>query len=122
MKLYESGQDYLEAILILSKKLNNVRSIDVANEMGVTKQSTHRAIKNLKENNYIAIDSSGYITLTEFGINIATQIYEKHVIISKFLMSIGVPEAIALEDACKLEHDLSEESFEAIKKIITTKE
>lgn len=122
MKLYESGQDYLEAILILSKKLNNVRSIDVANEMGVTKQSTHRAIKNLKENNYIAIDSSGYITLTEYGINIATQIYEKHVIISKFLMFIGVPEAIALEDACKLEHDLSEESFEAIKKIITTQE
>ena len=91
------------------------------NQVEIAKEQS-QLLNFLKENNYIAIDSSGYITLTEFGINIATQIYEKHVIISKFLMSIGVPEAIALEDACKLEHDLSEESFEAIKKIITTKE
>jgi len=119
MKLYESGQDYLESILILSKKLQYVRSIDVANDMNVTKQSAHRAIKNLKENNYISIDSNGYITLTELGFTIANTIYERHVIISKFLISIGVPENIALEDACKLEHDLSSESFEAIKRIIT---
>lgn len=118
MKLYESGQDYLETILILSKKINNVRSIDVANDMNVTKQSAHRAIKNLKENNLINIDSNGYITLTDIGIKIATNIYDRHVVISKFLVSIGVPEDVALADACKLEHDLSEISFEALKKLV----
>lgn len=114
MNVYESGQDYLERILMLSKKLDYVRSIDIANSMKITKQSVHRAIHNLKENGYIIIDN-GHITLTSSGENIAKAMYERHTFLTNILIQLGVSEDIAINDACKIEHDLSEESFQAIK-------
>lgn len=118
MKIYESSQDYLETILILSKKLDHVRNIDIAVEMNVTKQSVHRALRKLKDLGYISIDDHGHITLTELGIKEANQMYERHLILTKYFISLGVPEDIATKDACKIEHDLSEETFNAIKKIM----
>lgn len=115
MKILESAQDYLETILILSSKISNVRSIDIAKHMKLTKQSVHRAVKNFHENDLIIINAKGHITLTEKGKEIATKIYEKHICISNFLIKLGVNENIALEDACKLEHDISDETFNAIK-------
>lgn len=118
MKIRESAQDYLETILILLKKQGTVKSIEIANFMNVTKQSVHRAIKNLKEEEYIVVDDRGNITFCEKGMKIAERTYEKHQILSKFFMSLGVPESVAYSDACKIEHDISEESFSAIKKIV----
>ena len=118
MKIRESAQDYLEAILILQKKNGTVKSIEVANYMNVTKQSVHRAIKNLKEEDYILVDEKGNISFCEKGKVIAEKVYEKHQVLSKFFMSLDVPEDIAYSDACKIEHDISEESFYAIKKIV----
>lgn len=118
MNIYESSQDYLEKILILEKENKKVKSIDVANAMQVTKQSAHRAIKNFKENDFIIIDEKGYISLTEKGKKLAMNVYEKHLTLSNFFISINVPEEIAYKDACKIEHDISDETFEAIKKLI----
>lgn len=118
MKLYESAQDYLERILVLTKNNNQVRSIDLANDMGYTKQSISRAIKKLKEDELITVDKNGFLNLTEKGTNIASQIYERHLVITKFLISIGVSEEVALHDACKMEHDISDESFNAFKNIL----
>ena len=115
MKIYQSAQDYLETILILSKEMTNVRSIDIANHMKLTKQSVHRAVKNFHTNNLIDINEKGYITLTNEGFKIANEIYEKHTLITQFLIKLGVNKDIALDDACKLEHDISEETFNAIK-------
>lgn len=115
MKIYQSAQDYLETILILSKQMPNVRSIDIANYMKLTKQSVHRAVKNFHSNQLIDINEKGYITLTDEGLKLATEIYEKHTCITQFLIKLGVNEETALEDACKLEHDISEETFNAIK-------
>lgn len=114
MRLLQSGEDYLETILILSKK-GHVRSIDIVNELNYSKPSVSIAMKKLKENGYIEIKNS-YITLTKLGLDIATKIYERHQILTKALILLGVDEKIALDDACKIEHDLSEESFAAIKK------
>ncbi|MFA6675622.1 MAG: metal-dependent transcriptional regulator [Bacilli bacterium] len=116
MKLFESGEDYLERILILKDKLDHVRSIDIVNDMHFSKPSISIAMKKLKENNYIIIDSEGFITLTKKGEKIAAKIYERHILLTKWLVSLGVEEEIARQDACKIEHDLSDETFAAIKK------
>ncbi|MCI5938385.1 MAG: metal-dependent transcriptional regulator [Bacilli bacterium] len=115
MKIYKSSEDYLERILVLKKQNGKVISIDIANSMNFSKPSISRAMKNLKENNYITINANGEIDLTEKGLNIANRIYERHVILSSYFMRLGVSEEIAKEDACKIEHDLSDETFEAIK-------
>ncbi len=112
----ESAENYLETILVLSKQMPVVRSVDVANELGYKKSSVSIAMKNLREKNHITVTDAGYIYLTESGQAIAEMIYERHKVISEWFMSLGVPEEIALADACKIEHVLSVESFEAIKK------
>lgn len=114
----ESLEDYLETILLLQKRLGQVRSIDIANEMNFSKPSVSVAMKNLREKEYITMAENGYITLTERGRQRAMNVLERHTILSDWLISIGVSRETALEDACKVEHDLSEESFEAIKKVI----
>ena len=116
MNIYESAEDYLERILILKEKQGKVISLDIANSMNYSKASVSRAMKNLRENGYISVNSQGEIDLTPKGADIANRIYERHQMISKVLMMIGVSEEVALRDACKIEHDLSEETFEAIKK------
>ncbi len=117
--LNESVEDYLETILILSKKLPVVRAIDIATELGYSKASISVALKNLKEKEFIVVKEHGYISLTESGTAIATQVYERHLWFTNWLISLGVDEEIASEDACRIEHALSEESFEAIKNSIT---
>ena len=116
MKLFESGEDYLERILVLQEKNGQVRSIDIVKDMGFTKPSVSVAMKKLKESSLIDIDKNGLITLTPIGLEIAKRIYERHLVLTQFFMSMGVDEEIAKKDACKVEHDLSEETFEAIKK------
>lgn len=116
MTHFESEEDYLERILMLSKEKTNVRAIDIANSMNFSKPSVSIALKKLKEKLYVNVDeSTGYITLTESGLSIASSIYERHQMIAKLLMSLGVSEETALKDACKIEHDLSEESFSRLK-------
>ena len=117
MKIQESAENYLETILILKNKNGAVRSIDIANELGFSKPSVSVAMKNLRENGYIEVDSSGYITLLDSGRQIAEKIYESHTTLSKWLVSLGVDAKTAAEDACRIEHIISSESFEAIKKI-----
>ena len=114
----ESIEDYLECILILGEKKPVVRSVDVASEMGFKKSSVSVAMKNLREKGHIIVSEEGYISLTESGRQIAEMIYERHKLISEWLTKIGVPEIIAVDDACRVEHDLSQESFDAIKKFI----
>lgn len=113
----ESLEDYLETILMLYKSTGQVRSIDIANEMNFTKPSVSIAMKNLREKGYITMADNGYITLTESGKKRAENVLERHTILADLLISIGVNEETAREDACKVEHDLSEESFEAIKRV-----
>ncbi len=115
MKIYESSEDYLERILIIKQKKGNVHSIDIANELNFSKPSVSVAMKKLRENGYIIFDKDGSISLTEKGNEIATKTYEKHIILTKALMALGVPQKDAEADACKIEHDLSEASFNAIK-------
>ncbi|HIU01866.1 MAG TPA: metal-dependent transcriptional regulator [Candidatus Onthocola gallistercoris] len=115
MKIQESAENYLETILILSEKKAHVRSIDIATELNFSKPSVSIAMKNLRENGYIIMKPDGYITLTEKGRAIADTIYERHQVISKMLMMLGVSEQTATEDACRIEHVISPESFEAIK-------
>ena len=117
MKIQESAENYLETILILKNKNGAVRSIDIANELGFSKPSVSVAMKNLRENGYIEVDSSGYITLLDSGRQIAEKIYERHTTLSKWLVSLGVDAKTAAEDACRIEHIISSESFEAMKKI-----
>lgn len=117
MKIQESAENYLETILVLKNKNGAVRSIDIANELGFSKPSVSVAMKNLRENGYIEVDGSGYITLLDSGRQIAEKIYERHTTISKWLVSLGVDAKTAAEDACRIEHIISSESFEAIKKI-----
>lgn len=114
----ESAENYLETILMLSKKLPVVRSIDIATELNFSKPSVSVAMKNLRANECIKVDDSGFITLTEKGRKIASDIYEKHTVISEWLISLGVAPEIASEDACGMEHHLSTESFQAIKNFI----
>ena len=115
-KVNESAENYLETIYTLSQKLAAVRSVDVANELGFKKSSVSVAMKNLREKNHIVVSEEGHLQLTTSGMKIAQMIHERHEFLTSWLTRLGVPEEIASEDACKLEHVLSEESFEAIKK------
>ena len=114
----ESLEDYLETILMLQKSMGQVRSIDIANEMNFTKASVSVAMKNLRQKGYITMAENGYITLTESGKQRAESVLERHTILADLLIRIGVSKETALADACKVEHDLSEESFEAIKQAL----
>lgn len=116
MHIHESAEDYLEAILRLREAKGQVRSVEIASLLGVTKPSVSFAMKRLRENGFICMDQDNLITLTEKGEEIAMRVYDRHKTISTFLMKIGVPEAVAREDACKLEHDISEESFHALRR------
>ena len=115
MALHESGQMYLEAIYVLSQNNNKVRSIDVGAYLKYTKPSVSRAIGILKNGNYILVDSEGYITLTADGESIAKQLYERHTILTNMLISLGIDEDTAAEDACRIEHVISDKSFTAVK-------
>ena len=115
MKIHESAENYLESILILKERNGSVRSIDIAVELGFTKPSVSVAMKNLRENDYIDVDKLGFITLTDKGLEIAETMLERHTLLRDWLISLGVPSEIAAEDACRMEHVLSKESFSAIK-------
>ncbi|MBQ9948957.1 MAG: metal-dependent transcriptional regulator [Oscillospiraceae bacterium] len=115
-RILESGEDYLETILILHNRNGGVRSIDIAAELDYSKPSVSVAMKNLRERECITVDKNGYISLTEKGREIAERVYERHLLFTSWLTSMGVPEEIATEDACRIEHCLSNESFEAIKR------
>ncbi len=116
MKIYESAENYLETILILTQRNAQVRSIDIANELGFSKPSVSVAMKNLRQGDFIVVDESGFITLTASGLKIAELIYERHTLFSKWLVELGVDPKVAVEDACRMEHVISEESFEAIRR------
>ena len=116
MKIQESAENYLETILILSKRKPSVRSIDIANELGFSKPSVSVAMKNLRLNGYVLMDKEGYIGLTEAGRKIAETMYERHTLLTKWLITLGVDEKTAVEDACRIEHVISAKSFDAIKK------
>jgi len=119
LKMHESAENYLETILTLSLKGEKVRSIDIANELDFSKPSVSVAMKNLREKGYILTDDDGSITLTAKGRKVADSMYERHTAISQWLISMGVDKKTAVEDACKMEHAMSEKSFLAIKKHIT---
>ena len=121
MKIHESAENYLETILMLKKSKGMVRSIDIANELDFSKPSVSVAMKNLRENGYIEVDSSGYISLLEKGRIIAEKMYERHTLLSDWLIALGVDPKTAVEDACRIEHVISAESFEAIKAHATQK-
>lgn len=116
MGIHESGEMYLETIHVLLKKNGSVRSIDVSEHMGYSKPSVSRAVGLLKKGEYILVDKEGFITLTEKGLSVAEKIYERHTVLSQMLIALGVSQQVAAEDACRLEHAMSDESFEAIKK------
>ena len=116
MELHESGENYLETILILRQRNPQVRSIDIVNETGYSKPSISRAMSILKSNNYIEVDSLGCITLTELGESVARSMYERHTMLTRFLISLGVSKETAAEDACRIEHVISKETFNALKK------
>ena len=118
MELHESGEMYLETILILKNRFGYVRSIDIAHELGYSKPSVSRAVSLLKENDYITYDPNGMILLTEKGSEIDESIYERHKVLSKYLISLGVSEDTAQRDACRMEHVISPETFDIIKKAL----
>ena len=120
MHYNESAENYLETILMLSKKLPVVRAVDIANELGFKKSSVSVAMKQLREKEHIVVSNAGFITLTESGRAIADMIFERHETITSFLTSLGVPEDVAAEDACRIEHVISEESFTALKNLLPT--
>ena len=122
MRVHESGEMYLEAILVLSRKNGFVRSIDVSEYLGYSKPSVSRAMGILRSGEYICMEKDGSITLTETGREIAEKIYERHTVLSNLLIRLGVSEETAVADACKLEHAVSDESFEAIKRLAATLE
>lgn len=115
MALHESAEMYLETIYELSQKQSAVRSIDVAESMGYSKPSVSRAVGLLKQGGYLLMDKDGFLTLTDEGIAVAKKIFERHTVLSRMLTMLGVSEAVAAEDACKIEHVISDETFEAIK-------
>lgn len=118
MRIHESAEDYLEMILMLYEQKGVVRSIDIAAGLSVTKPSVSFAMKQLRENGYIVMDRDNYITLTEQGMEIARKIYDRHKAITRFLVRLGVDEETAREDACKIEHDISQQTFQAIQRFI----
>ena len=115
MQIHESAENYLETILVLKNRKGNVRSIDIANELSFSKPSISNAIKALRENGYASVENGGNITLTDAGLEIAEKIYERHLILTQFLVELGVDGETAAADACKIEHDISAASFEKLK-------
>ena len=122
MAIHEAGENYLETIFMLRNRTGSCRSVDVASELGYSKPTVSVMMKNLRENGYIRIDNGGELILTELGMAVALRMFERHEIISKVLMMMGVSEETARKDACKIEHDISDETFEAIKKQLLTRE
>ncbi|MBR3179319.1 MAG: metal-dependent transcriptional regulator [Solobacterium sp.] len=118
MTIRESAEDYLEAMLMLREQKGYIRSVDVADKLGVTKPSVSYAVKRLRENDYLLMNQDGHITLTEKGETIAQRIYERHRILTKILLKIGVSEESAKADACRIEHDICDETFEAIRRFV----
>lgn len=122
MQIHESAENYLEAILMIQLEKGSVRSIDVAHKLDFSKPSVSRAVSLLRENGYITMDRDGLLSLTPAGQEIAERMYERHVLISRWLISLGVPEEIATEDACRIEHDISSVTFDRLKEHIGTPE
>ena len=120
MVIHESAEDYLESILVLQQRRGQVRSIDIVNDLGYSKPSVSIAMKKLRQENHITVTDAGFIYLTDSGKEIANMIYERHEFISKWLIELGVPEEIATDDACQMEHVISRESFNAIKEYVRT--
>lgn len=118
MVIHESAEDYLESILVLRERRGQIRSIDVVNELGYSKPSVSIAMKKLRESGYISMDTDGSITLNESGLEIASRIYGRHKTITRFFVLLGVDPAVAAEDACKVEHDLSDETFSRLKEFV----
>ena len=118
MHLQESGEMYIESIYVLNKKIGNVRSIDICEHLGYSKPSVSRAMSLLKKGGFVAVDDNGYLTLTDAGREVAEKMYQRHTILSELLMRLGVDEKTAIEDACKIEHHISDISFNAIKKYV----
>ena len=114
MKIQKAAEDYLEAMLMMQEKHGYIRSIDIAAQLGVTKPSVSYATNRLRENGYITMDSDGLITLTDAGMEIAVRIYSRHKLLTKYIMALGVDEQTAREDACRIEHDISERTWQAI--------
>ena len=114
MKILRASEDYLEAMLMMKEKHGYIRSIDVAEQLGVTKPSVTYTTKRLRENGYITMDKDGFITLSESGMQIASSMLERHRMLSSFLMALGVDEKTALQDACRMEHDMSQQTFDAL--------
>ena len=120
MQIHQSAEDYLETILMLTQRMGRVRSIDVVNELGYTKASVSIAMKKLRENGYIEMDDNGHITLLPPGEEIAQRMYERHTFLSRWLTGLGVDPKTAVEDACRIEHVISAESFDALKRACAT--
>lgn len=118
MKIQESGENYLETILILKKRNGSVRAIDIANELNFSKPSVSKAMSVLKKAGHVTVDRLNQILLTDSGLKLAEKVYEKHLVLTEYLVSIGVSDNTAAKDACKMEHVISEESFEKIKDIV----
>lgn len=118
MTIRQSAEDYLEAMVMMRERHGYIRSVDVAEQLGVTKPSVSYAVKRLRENGYLLMDADGRITLTDKGEEIAQRIYERHRVLTEYLIEIGVSDVVAREDACKIEHDLSEETFSAIRRLV----
>lgn len=118
MKIQESGENYLETILMLYRENGQVRSIDIANKLGFSKPSVSVAIKQFRENEYITVDQSGLISLTAKGLSVAERVLERHTVITRALLAIGVTEGTARTDACRIEHDISDETFDCIKRMV----
>ena len=118
MHLQESGEMYLETIFILSEKIKDVRSIDVCEYMGFSKPSVSRAIGLLKNGGYVSVDEDGYLSLTDVGLEVSEKMYERHMLLTRLLVSLGVDEQTASNDACRIEHHISDASFEAIRKFV----
>lgn len=122
MKIQESAENYLETILIIHNRQGNVRSIDIANELGFSKPSVSVAMKNLRTNGYIEVDKDGFITLLDKGREIADKIYERHTLLSTWLVRMGVSPEVAAEDACRIEHVISAETFERLKEHVSAQD
>lgn len=122
MKIQESAENYLEAILIIHNRQGNVRSIDIANELGFSKPSVSVAMKNLRTNGYVDVDKEGFITLLDKGREIADKIYERHTLLSNWLVRMGVSPEVAAEDACRIEHVISAETFERLKEHVSAQD
>ena len=120
MALHESAEMYLETIYVLTQQSANVRSIDIAEHMSYSKPSISRAVGLLKQGGYVSVDSDGFITLTDEGLAVAKKIFERHTVVSQLLIRLGVSEQTAVEDACKIEHVISDETFNAVKKYLDT--